>query len=177
MVGGVDSNGTAHDDAWSVSLPRGGAAWSSARLVRGDSGRPDLVGSPTSVVIASAEGDDLHAWSVADDNGAGVITALERTARGWTEVDERGVLVSTECAEDDPHGGELCKLDSAWWATPGVLPCASEPDAGVCRGTVGVLEADTKLRAGAKVVSAVPDGRLLGLGPHTQHAGAVVDRR
>ena len=161
LSGGVDTEGVVHDDVWSVALPRGGGdsdgrgAWPRARRVRPDSGRASRI--PESTIVASdADGRNVRAWSFDAEAGVGTISRLTRTDRGWLQLDDDGVAALETCP--DLQGGQLCKVEPSWWASPGDRACADPPETGACEGTTGELVWETTLHVGGNLVDAVNDG-------------------
>lgn len=69
-----------------------------------------------------------------------------RTRSGWSELDLSGAPMPA-CPVDDPHGGEACRLDPAWWSDAGTRSCASS-GSDMCTGARGGLLASQTLPAG-----------------------------
>ena len=158
LVGGADRAGQLHDDVWSLPIPMGDQPWGAAKRARPDSANPHLVSSAAAVVTGSADGAELRAWATAVGDGAGLVTPLMRTDRGWLELDAQGVPVAATCPEGDVNGGQLCRVNDAWWASAGTSACSDAPEPGRCEGTTGELLFEASLHTQRIVVDAVTDG-------------------
>jgi len=140
--GGFDDSGAARDDIWSLDREPGGAL--SVRLVSADTGRGIALTPNTAGLDLPPLGGRPRLYRLDPSQPTGVTHEL-RTRSGWSELGLDGSPMPA-CPADDPHGGEVCRLDPAWWSDAGTRSCAAS-GSDMCTGARGKLLASQHLPA------------------------------
>ncbi|MBX3131748.1 MAG: hypothetical protein KF718_33835 [Polyangiaceae bacterium] len=150
LAGGRDASGARHDDVWQLSDFRAVPGDAAPRRLYADTSDRDTFEPRTSPLVYDAVSGDLLQvrFDAAHVQGAAL---RQRTSFGWESLGEDGMPAA--CAPGDP-GGNLCPLTTAWWASPGRLPCAG----GSCSGSAGAIERTDALGPATLRADADQDG-------------------